>query len=160
MDGLSPSLLMFLLGLPRTEIKQQPDPRKKLQTTLPVSREGNSSRKTGEQWVFSALTPAAIQVCRKCGLRATLTCAKCWDLYVAGMRLRELQTALWRPSSPPLAEKFKSDFFQSLCWPSEGVKNSNFCFLGALKSYISRRQQLDYIDPIISIHLHWCAGEA
>lgn len=81
MDGSSPSLLMFLLGLPRTEIKQQPDPRKKLQTTLPVSGEGNSNRKTGEAEVeqrgFSALTPAAIQVCRKCGLRATLTCAKC-----------------------------------------------------------------------------------
>lgn len=39
-DDLSWSLLMFPLGLPRTESKQQPDPREKLQTTLPVLERG------------------------------------------------------------------------------------------------------------------------
>lgn len=98
--------------------------------------EGNSSRKTegsGGGTKSVLCTPAATQVCTKRGLRATLTCARCWDLYVSGVRLRELQAALWRPSSPPLAKKFKRDSFQSLCWPSAGVENHHLCFLGALK---------------------------
>lgn len=119
-DDVFLSLQSFLLGLPRTEGKQQPDPRKLPKAAdNPASltkREIGAGRQGEEEvawWVLTAclLHTAGMWFCRKHGPRAILTCAKraCTRCETQGPANSSLKVFL-SSSSKEIHVWFLSDF--------------------------------------------------